>query len=89
MIQEELAARNIVLGGEFTKYILDHPDLLERIPEDAHVILFPEDDPSLCEENKKIARKRREEGETVVYVRVERLLPEESRLVNPHIEMAA
>lgn len=89
MTREELATKNIILCGEFTKYILDHLDFLERIPDDAHIILLPEDDPQLCEENRKIARKRLEEGETVVYVKVERILPEESRLVNPQIEIAA
>ncbi len=89
MTREELATRNLILGGEFTKHILEHPDLLERIPDEAHVILLPEDDPQLCEENRKIARKRLEDGEAVVYVKVERMLPEKSRLVNPQIEMAA
>ena len=88
MRKEELLQKNVILGGEFTKYVLEHPELLETIPKGACVFVLPENDPELLRANLELARKRVEEGERVVYVRVKELKPaSSSRLVNPKIEV--
>ena len=90
MRKEELLQKNVILGGEFTKYVLEHPELLETIPKGAHVFVLPENDPELLRANLELARKKTEEGEVVVYVRVKELEPaSSSRLVNPKIEVQA
>ena len=89
MTKQELFRKNATLGEEFTRYVLEHPEFGEQIPKGAHIIFLPKDDPELCEENRRIAQLRVREGEAMVYVEIERLLPQKSRLMNPRIRVAA
>lgn len=89
MTEEELVGRNLILTTEFDRYVLEHPEFSESIPPNAQVVLLPEDDPELSRRNLEIAKAQREPGQSVVYVRIEKLLPPLSRLVNPRIEVPA
>jgi len=89
MTEDELVAKNLILTTEFDRYVLEHPEFAEQIPPNAQVVLLPEDDPELSERNLEISRKQREPGQPVVYVRIEKVLPPLSRLVNPRIEVPA
>ncbi|MBL7073651.1 hypothetical protein ISS37_00215 [candidate division KSB1 bacterium] len=70
MKQEELAEKNLDLFHEFMMYVLEKPDILDRIPKGAQLVILPEDDPELCQKNLEIVRKRKEEGQTVVTVKM-------------------
>jgi len=59
------------------------------MPENALIVLLPEEDPGLCERNIELAQARREPGQVVVHVRIEKVAPPRSRLVNPRVEVAA
>jgi hypothetical protein len=87
MTEEELVGKNLVLTTEFDRYILEHPEFSESIPANAQIVLLPEDDPELSRRNLELSRAQRESGQPVVYVRIEKLLPPLSRLVNPRIEV--
>ena len=69
--------------------LLEHPEVAERIPENALIILLPKEDSELCEKNLEVARTPREPGQAVVHVWVEKVAPPRSRLVNPKVEVAA
>ena len=82
-----LVEKNIDLSFEFTRYLLDHPELEDRIPKGAQVVLLPEYDEKLKHFNMQTAKKQREEGQPVVYVSIKRLaLDRASRLVGTKIE---
>ena len=83
MKQEEVAKKNLDLFHEFMMYALENPEILDRIPKGAQLVILPEDDPQLCENNLEIVHKREEEGQTVVTVRM--LTP---KRVVPKIEVA-
>lgn len=87
MTEEELVGRNLILTTEFDRYVLEHPEFSDHIPSNAQIVLLPEDDPELSGRNLEIAKAQREPGQSVVYVRIEKLLPPLSRLVNPRIEV--
>ena len=58
----------------------------------AVVVLLPEDDPKLCQENLRLAELNRKVDDlpdrSVVHVKIERLAPPPpSRLVNPTVEL--
>ena len=89
MTEKELFAKNLTLSHEFDLYLLEHPEVAERIPENALLVLLPEDDPELCAQNREMAQARREPGQPIVFVRVDKLTPPRSRLVNPRVEVAA
>jgi hypothetical protein len=85
MTKEEFTDKCLLIGGEFDRYVLEHPEVLDRIPDGAAIILLPRDDPEFCEENMKLARQIAERGEVVVYVEIEAIAPQRSRLINPRI----
>jgi hypothetical protein len=85
--KETTVEKNITLSFEFERYILEHPEVLEQIPDGAQVVLLPQDDPELYRINLNAAQKARQAGETVpiIFVEIEALAPPRSRLVNPRL----
>lgn len=90
MNKQELFEKNLVLTTEFSRYVLEHPEVAKHIPKDSIVVILPEYDQELAEENLKIARARREKDQPMVLVRVKRLAPvRKSRLVKPKVELVS
>lgn len=89
MTDQELFVKNLKLSREFDLYLVEHPEVAEQIPENALIVLLPEEDPDLCAKNQELAQARRQPGQPLVSVRVEKLTPPRSRLVNPRVEVAA
>ncbi len=75
------------LASEFAKYVLDHPDVDDLLPEDAYVYFEVAGDAAFNEYSRKLALRRRdEEGMEIVCVRVRGLAPPQgSRLIDPQI----
>ncbi len=89
MNAESLVYKNIVLTTEFNKYLVEHPEIADGIPDNALVVVLPEDDPALCRKNLALARRQREKNQPVVQVRIKRLAPPpRSRLVQPRLKVA-
>lgn len=88
MTEKELFTKNLKLSTEFDLYLLEHPEVAEQIPENALIVLLPEEEPELCERNLEVAATRREPGQPIVHIRVEKVAPPRSRLVNPRVEVA-
>jgi hypothetical protein len=89
MNEKEFFEKNLVLATEFDRYVLEHPEVAEQIPLNAQIVLLPEDDPEFCQKNHEVAAAQREPRQPVVYVRIEKLAPQISRLVNPHLTVEA
>lgn len=88
-MEPDVVARNMTLSFEFSRYLIDHPEVEAQVPEGACVVLLPEDDPELCEYNRRICEERREAGQPIVYIRLSSLLPEQrSRIAGIRIESA-
>jgi len=88
MKEEEIFSKNLILSTEFDRYVIEHPAFAEKIPRNAQIVLLPEDDPELRKKNIEIAKAQREAGQPVVYVQIEKVTPQISRLVNPRLEIA-
>lgn len=85
-----LVGKNLELSFEFTRYLLDHPEVEEKIPKGALVILLPDYDEELKRFNLRNSRRQREKGQSLIYVRIKRLAPDRSsRLVGTKIERVA
>lgn len=90
MTDKEFFDKSLTLSFEFSRYIIAHPEVEEKIPESALVILLLEDDPEFNQRAMELAQSKRETDQPVVIVRVQRLLPPtESRLVNPRLELVS
>ena len=81
--------KDIVLNTEFNKYLVEHPEVADKIPNSALVVILPDDDPVLCRKNLSLARRHREKDQAVVQVRIKKLAPPpKSRLVQPRVKVA-
>ncbi|GFP21052.1 hypothetical protein HKBW3S43_01836 [Candidatus Hakubella thermalkaliphila] len=86
MTEKELFEKNQKLSTEFDLYLLDHPELLDKIPENALIVLLPEFDQELKQKNLEMARLHREKEQPLVYVKVDKMRA--SRLEGLQLEVA-
>lgn len=78
--------RNSELSTEFSKYILDHPEMDKLLTEEKVIIFLPEFDPELKKFNLTMAKEIEDGGGKVTYVKVKQLSPKvQSRLVGVEI----
>jgi hypothetical protein len=83
----DFARKQTELMAEFGKYVLDHPEVDETLPEDSYVYFEIAGDSTFNKYSRELARRReREDGVNVVCVRVRGLAPPQgSRLIDPQI----
>jgi hypothetical protein len=84
----EFAQKQIELAGEFGKFVFDHPEVDERLPDGAFIYFEIAGEPEFNRYSRELAQRHRvEEGVPVVLVRVKALAPPQgSRLIEPVIE---
>jgi len=83
---QDMFLKNQQLSTEFDLYLLDHPEMADRIPDGALVVFLPEFDRILARKNRALAAKFKERGQPVVYVKVKRMAA--SRLEGLSLEVA-
>ena len=71
----DISTKNIELSTEFSKYIFEHPELEKSIPEDATIVLLPDYDKELYENNLTLGKEKEKNGEKVFYVRIKQIRP--------------
>ncbi len=85
---EKFFNKNSELSVEFSKYVLEHPEIEALLPEEKVIIFLPEYDRELRDFNIRMGRDIEEEGGKVLYIKVKNLSPKiSSRLVG--VEVAA
>ena len=86
---EALVQKNLTLFFEFQQYVLEHPEIVDDVPDGAEIVLLPKDDPELYRANLKAARKPRPNDDVpdrpVVYIEIDGLAPIRSRIINPRV----
>ena len=87
MTKREIFLKNLMLSNEFDTYLLEHPEVADRIPDSAIIVLLPEDDPELADFNLRIAEERQEPGQSMVLVRLGKLRPKTSRIIRLKMEV--
>ena len=86
MRKEDLFKKNHILGVEFDRYLLEHSEVLEKLPENAEIFFLPEDDAELLKENLKMAEARKTKGRNIILVKISSVSPPRSRLQDVRIE---
>lgn len=86
----EFAQRQFELGAEFGKFVFDHPEVDERLPDGAFVYFEVAGEPEFNRYSRELAERQRHERDVpIVLVRVKGLAPPQgSRLIEPVIESA-
>jgi len=84
--KNEFFTRNSELSIEFSKYVLEHPEMDDLLTEEAAVVFLPEFDAELTDFNLKMGKEIESEGGTVLYVKVKQMAPKiTSRLVGVEV----
>jgi len=68
----KIIQKNLDLLSEFMKYAFEHPEVLNKIPPEAELILLPTNDLKLRALNKKMAKSLTIKGKKVVVVEIEK-----------------
>lgn len=68
MTRDDIVRKNLDLHAEWMKYVFEHPDVLDRIPKGAILVILPEDDKELYDENYKVLKENKEKGISVFVV---------------------
>ena len=68
MTNDETIKKNLDLHSEWMKYTFDNPSILDTIPKGAVLVILPEDDKELYEENYKILEENKRKGIPVFVV---------------------
>ena len=71
--EDDFFTRNSELSIEFSKYVLEHPEVDDLLDENSIIIFLPEFDLQLKEFNLEIAGELIKEGQKVTYVKLEKI----------------
>lgn len=77
---EEFADRNLDLIFKFEKYVVDHPEVAERIPDDAIVAMQVEDDDAFNHWSRKLAQEQADDEHPIIYVTIKKMASVRSRI---------
>jgi hypothetical protein len=83
-----LEKRHAILVTEFDRYVVEHPEFALKIPQNAQIVLQVEGDEEYNEWSRRTAERQREQGQTVVYVKIKGIKPAKSRLLKPEVAIA-
>jgi len=75
MKKEVAIKRNLDLLNEFMKYAFDNPEVMDKIPPEAELVILPVDDQQLLDYNRKTADKMFSQGKTVVLIKMKQPEP--------------
>ena len=82
-----LETKHSILVAEFDRYVVEHPEFAEKIPQNAQIVLQIEGDDEYNEWSRQLAERQREPGQLVVYVKIKGLKPTKSRLIEPEVAL--
>lgn len=72
--------KNTELIKEFNRYIREHPEFADSIPNNAVVVMQLEGDEEFNRWSDEIAKSHAEKGQPIVYVRIKKIRPIRSRI---------
>ena len=79
--------KNAELVTEFDRYVREHPEFADRIPNNALVAMLVEGDPEFNRWSQEGAKRQAEKEQRIVYVTIKRIRPIRSRI--QEIELSA
>ena len=75
-----LKTRHSLLGMEFDRYLKEHPEFTEKIPNNAQVILLLEGDEEFNAWSVRIGKEQAAQDQPLLYVTIKKLAPAHSRI---------
>ena len=65
---------------EFNRYVREHPEIADAIPKNAIVVMQLEKDARFNQWSRRLAKSHAVESQPIVYVRIQKLKPLQSRI---------
>lgn len=87
--KERFVEKNSILVKEFDRYILEHPEFADQIPDNALVVMHVEGDDEFNNWARDTAQNVAEKDNPIVYVIITKLKPVRSRIEKIKLELAA
>lgn len=84
MEKNEIIKKNLDLHAEWIRYVFEHPEVLDQIPQGSELVIIPNNDIDLAKENQKIAEDLKNKGLPFVIIHLD--LPKPPK---PEIEIFA
>ncbi len=78
--------KNTDLIKEFNRYIREHPEFADNIPNNAIVIMQLEGDEEFNNWSHRLGKSHEKKGQPVIYVRIKRIKPVRSRIEELELE---
>jgi hypothetical protein len=75
MKKEMAVKKNLDLLNEFMKYAFENPEVMDKIPAEAELVILPIDDQPMYDYNKKMADRMHSQGKAIVLVKIMRPKP--------------
>jgi hypothetical protein len=72
--------KNAELVTEFDRYVREHPEFAERIPDNAIVAMLVEGDEDFNRWSQEGSKRQAEKGQPITYVKIKRIQPIRSRI---------
>jgi hypothetical protein len=72
--------RNSLLGMEFDRYLREHPEFTDKIPNNAQIILLLEGDEEFNRWSARIGKEQAAQDQPLLYVTIKKLAPAHSRI---------
>ncbi len=90
MNEQEFFEKVMSLSNEFSRYILENPEMEDSIPVDAQIVFIIEDDPDFTQLMKEYAKKQHIKGQSVVHIKLKSFPPKRiSSITNPLLEVVS
>ncbi len=86
---KKMVEKNLDLIFEFEKYVLEHPDFAEDIPQNAIVLVRLEGDERFNRWSRRLAEKHLQKSRPVFCVTIKKMRPVHSRIEELRVERAA
>jgi hypothetical protein len=68
---KDVVERNIALTGELMRYLLDHPQVFNSLPDNFELVILPDDDPEMRLYNLELLDTYGSEGKPIVFARIQ------------------
>jgi len=66
----DIMSRNLAVTGEVMRFLMEQPQVFDRLPADFELIILPDDDPELRLHNLELLDRYGSEGKPVVFARL-------------------
>jgi hypothetical protein len=87
--EKKMIEKNLDLLFEFEKYVLEHPEITEKIPRDAIVFMKLAGNQKFNQWSARWAKRQAKKGQPLISVTVKKLSPVRSRIKGLALEHAA